>query len=208
MNIYSLLWKTVHENVTKTRSSLQIDATAVLIDCILKAYDRRSLREMFRCWSNHMAPIPNPKAIDIGSRCPFHWNHVICKINTLIATNQSVDFSPASANEPHFLDKIYLWEPHPFTSFCLIPRSCPCRVLDLTHTMSLNVNRLSKLKYSPLILPSPRAHCPSYFSTGATSVILPNISTSIREPQHKVFTTGPPPLSDIDSLGAKSSEAS
>jgi hypothetical protein len=110
--VFSLLWKSAHENVTivttlkenKTSSALQIDATKTLTSCFVKAYELRSLKEMFRCWSSQVKTGPNPKAIDVGSHCPFHWNHGMCRIGA----PDSGDQLQRDYKHPQFSGSMYL----------------------------------------------------------------------------------------------------
>ena len=97
-SVFSLLWESAHINTTTKRfktssdtyiDSLIIDATNHLQNCILTAYQNRSIFGMFKCWSNQIKSGPHPKSLDIGNKCPFHWNHLACKINTLAVENNS-----------------------------------------------------------------------------------------------------------------------
>lgn len=109
-HVYSLLPKSIHLNTTvkrmrvtpnRTSSNLIVDTTIESKNCILLAYQKRSIVDMFKCWSNLLKSGPNPKSLDIGSKCPFHWNHLACKINTLQEKNNQTSLTI-------FSDKMYM----------------------------------------------------------------------------------------------------
>jgi hypothetical protein len=96
----------------KISKSLQIDATKTLTNCLLNAYNKKSLQEMFHCWSSTTKSGPNPKAIDIGSNCPFHWNHGMCKIGKPDNGGELIrkrnEYNSKVFQEPQFGGSMYL----------------------------------------------------------------------------------------------------
>lgn len=53
-------------------------ALATVSSCMEAGYTRRDLRQMFRCWSSASIYFQMPKSADLGSVCPFHYNHWSC----------------------------------------------------------------------------------------------------------------------------------
>ena len=64
-------------DTVKSRSDT--DFTNNTQHCMIAAHARRSMRDMFACWSSASAFDNFPKSADFAGVCPFHYNHWSCE---------------------------------------------------------------------------------------------------------------------------------
>jgi hypothetical protein len=56
-------------------TGMQEDLTNATRRCMLLQYETRDLRKMLSCWSSASSYDHYAKSADLGSVCPFHYNH-------------------------------------------------------------------------------------------------------------------------------------